>query len=83
MPACHSRRLLENWQMREHEQREEEMRVSNYYVYSEDSDRLLTLKDEYESMGFRTKVEGSRLTVYSTSPKKARQKREARPRKSE
>lgn len=41
------------------------MAAKNYYVYSEDAERLKTLKEEYESMGRDCKIDGNRLVVLS------------------
>lgn len=51
------------------------MSARNLSIYNKDPERLKTLKEEYESIGFTTKVDGDRLTVYSTKPVEGRAKK--------
>lgn len=48
-------------------------------IYREDPEVLQTLKEEYESIGFSTKVEGKRLTVFATKPVEGRTKKRQQP----
>lgn len=41
------------------------MKSRNYYVYNEDAEVLKGLKEDYESMGRSTKIEGNRLIVFA------------------
>lgn len=41
------------------------MKPRNYYVYSDNAETLKTLKEEYESMGRSTKIDGNRLIVFA------------------
>lgn len=50
------------------------MKPRNYYVYSDNSERLKTLKEEYESMGRSTKIEGNRLIVFARVIKPVKKK---------
>lgn len=58
------------------------MAGTNYHVRRNDPEVLQTLKEEYESMGRDTKIEGNTLTVFALKqePKTPKQKRERRPR---
>jgi hypothetical protein len=44
-------------------------------VYDKDPERLKTLKEEYESIGFTAKINGDRLTVYTLKPVEGRAKK--------
>ncbi len=52
----------------------------NYYVHSEDAEKLQSLKEDYESLGRECLIEGTRLTVFSgkaplpAKPKKYKKK---------
>lgn len=51
------------------------MSARNYHVHNPDVEVLKVLAEEYESMGRDTKIEGTRLTVFSRRAQRVEKKK--------
>jgi hypothetical protein len=49
---------------------------SNLYVYRDDLDELKRIAEEYVFLGKSIKLEGNKLTVFATPPKKPTKKKD-------
>jgi hypothetical protein len=49
---------------------------SNLYIYRDNPEDLQRIADEYAYLGKSVKIEGTKLTVYATPPKKPTRKKD-------